>query len=321
MKGLRLMADKLISYVIPCYRSEKTLEAVVCEIEENMKNMSSFDYEIIMVNDGSPDNTWEKICEITGKRDSSKLLGINLAKNFGQHAALMAGMNAARGDYVVCLDDDGQTPANEAGKLIDALEGGADVAYARYEHKKHNLFRNFGTFMNEWMASAMLGKPKELYVSSYFAARRFVVDEMIKYESSYPYVIGLVLRTTRNIVNVNVNHRKREIGKSGYSLAKLMALWINGFTAFSIKPLRIATLSGALFAIFGFAYGLYTVIKKFVNPLVPVGFSALMSAIMFIGGMIMLMLGMIGEYLGRLYISQNKNPQFVIRETTRDEKK
>ncbi len=315
------MADKLISYVIPCYRSEKTLEAVVCEIEENMKGMSSFDYEIILVNDGSPDNTWGKICEVAGKRDSSEILGINLARNFGQHAALMAGLNASRGDYVVCLDDDGQTPADEAGKLINALEEGADVAYARYEHKQHNLFRNFGTFMNEWMATAMLGKPKELYVSSYFAAKRFVVDEMIKYESSYPYVIGLVLRTTRNIVNVNVNHRKRELGTSGYNLVKLMALWINGFTAFSIKPLRIATVSGGIFAVLGFAYGIYTIIKKFVNPLVPVGFSALMSAVMFIGGMIMLMLGMIGEYLGRLYISQNKNPQFVIRETTRNEEK
>ena len=315
------MADRLISYVIPCYRSEKTLEAVVCEIEENMKGMSSFDYEIILVNDGSPDGTWARICEVAGKRDPSVILGINLAKNFGQHAALMAGLNASRGEYVICLDDDGQTPADEAGKLIAALEEGADVAYARYEHKQHNLFRNFGTFMNEWMATAMLGKPKELYVSSYFAAKRFVVDEMIKYDSSYPYVIGLVLRTTRNIVNVNVNHRKRELGKSGYNLVKLMALWINGFTAFSIKPLRIATVSGAAFAFFGFAYGIYTIIKKFVNPIVPVGFSALMSAVMFIGGMIMLMLGMIGEYLGRLYISQNKNPQFVIRETTRHEEK
>jgi undecaprenyl-phosphate 4-deoxy-4-formamido-L-arabinose transferase len=231
----------------------------------------------------------------------------------------MAGLNASKGDIVICLDDDGQTPANEAGKLVNAIESGADLAYARYSHKKHSLFRNFGTAMNEWMASVMIGKPKDLYVSSYFAARRFVVDEMVKYESSYPYVIGLVLRTTRNIVNVDVTHRKREVGVSGYTLGKLFALWINGFTAFSIKPLRIATFSGVTFAFLGFIYGIYTIIKKFVRPDVPVGFSALMSAVIFIGGMLMLMLGMIGEYLGRLYISQNKNPQYVIRETTRDE--
>ena len=232
----------------------------------------------------------------------------------------MAGLNVAKGDYVVCLDDDGQTPANEVFKLIGALEDGADAVYARYGHKQHNLFRNFGTAMNEWMASVMLGKPKDLFVSSYFAVRRFVVNEMIKYESSYPYVIGLVLRTTRNIVNVDVTHRKREVGSSGYTFAKLMGLWINGFTAFSIKPLRIATLSGTIFAIFGFLYGIYTVIKKFVYPVAPMGFAALMSAVMFIGGMLMLMLGMVGEYVGRVYISQNRNPQYVIRETTLDEK-
>ena len=167
----------------------------------------------------------------------------------------MAGLGKSKGDYVVCLDDDGQTPANEVFKLLDALNDGSDAVYARYGHKQHSLFRNFGTAMNEWMASVMLGKPKELFVSSYFAVRRFVVDEMIKYESSYPYVIGLVLRTTKRIVNVDVNHRKREVGASGYTFSKLMALWINGFTAFSIKPLRIATLSGTIFAFLGFLYG------------------------------------------------------------------
>ena len=309
------MSKKLVSFVIPCYRSEQTLESVINEIDETMAGMD-YDYEIILVNDGSPDNTWGKIQEIAGKRTDERVFGITFAKNFGQHAALMAGLRQTKGDFVVCLDDDGQTPANEVGKLLAALEGDADAVYARYGHKQHNLFRNFGTAMNEWMASVMLGKPKDLFVSSYFGVRRFVVDEMIKYDSSYPYVIGLVLRTTKHVVNVDVNHRKREIGTSGYTFAKLLGLWINGFTAFSIKPLRIATMSGTIFACFGFLYAIYTVIKKFVNPNVPVGFSALMSAIMFIGGMVMLMLGMIGEYLGRVYISQNKNPQYVIRETT-----
>ncbi|MBE5828322.1 MAG: glycosyltransferase family 2 protein [Butyrivibrio sp.] len=313
------MAKKLISFVIPCYRSENTLEAVVDEIGQVMMGLPAYDHEIILVNDGSPDDTWGTIKAVVAK-NSDTVTGINLAKNFGQHAALMAGLGASKGDIVICLDDDGQTPADEADKLIKALDDGADVAYARYSHKQHNIFRNFGTAMNEWMASAMIGKPKELYVSSYFAAKRFVVDEMIKYEGSYPYVIGLVLRTTKNIVNVDVTHRKREVGESGYTLSKLFGLWINGFTAFSIKPLRIATLSGFVFAFVGFLYGIYTVIKKFVYPVAPMGFAALMSAIMFIGGMIMLMLGMIGEYLGRMYISQNKNPQYVIRETTRDEK-
>ncbi len=314
------MAKKLISYVIPCYRSEKSIGGVVNEIDETMKKMSAYEYEIILVNDGSPDNTWETIKELEKNRPDERLFGINLAKNFGQHAALMAGLNAIMGDYIICLDDDGQTPADEAYKLILALENGADAVYARYGHKQHNMFRNFGTAMNEWMAEIMLGKPKDLYVSSYFAVKRFIVDEMVKYESSYPYVIGLVLRTTRNIVNVDVTHRRREVGQSGYTFSKLLALWINGFTAFSIKPLRIATASGVVFAILGFLYGIYTIIKKFVNPVAPMGYAALMSAVIFMGGMIMLMLGMIGEYLGRVYIAQNNNPQYVIRETTLDEK-
>ncbi len=314
------MTDKKISFVIPCYRSENTLGSVIDEIDRTMATRSDYSHDIILVNDGSPDNTWGAICNEVSKAADGHILGINFAKNFGQHAALMAGLNRTTGDYVVCLDDDGQTPADEMFKLIDALENGADVAYARYGHKQHNVFRNFGTFMNESMATVMLGKPKDLFVSSYFAARRFVVDEMVKYESSYPYVIGLVLRTTKNIVNVDVNHRRREIGQSGYTFSKLLGLWINGFTAFSIKPLRIATFSGFSFATIGFIYGIYTIIKKFIYPNVPVGFSALMSAVIFIGGMLMLMLGMIGEYLGRVYISQNKNPQYVIRETTEEGK-
>ena len=115
------------------------------------------------------------------------------------------------------------------------------------------------------MAQFLLGKPKELYVSSYFAARRFVVDEMLKYGNAYPYVIGLVLRTTKKISNVPVNHREREVGQSGYTLKKLLGLWFNGFTAFSTKPLRVATISGSVFAFVGFLYGIYTIIKKFIN--------------------------------------------------------
>lgn len=305
--------QKKISYVIPCYRSEKTIESVINEIEETMSFLQNYTYEIVLVNDGSPDNTWGKICEIV--KDHIEVRGFNFAKNFGQHAALMAGLNNVTGDIIICLDDDGQTPANEATKLIRAIEDGADAVYAKYDSKKHSAFRNFGTAMNEWMTEVMLGKPKKLYVSSYFAVRRFVVDEMVKYKGSYPYVIGLVLRTTKNIVNVDVNHRSREIGTSGYNFAKLLGLWVNGFTAFSIKPLRIATVMGCVFAFIGFIYGIYTIIKRLVLPDIPAGFSALMAAIIFFGGMTMLMLGMAGEYIGRTYISINENPQYVIRDT------
>lgn len=307
----------LVSFVIPCYRSEITLPKVVDEINSTMDSLGKFEYEIILVNDCSPDNTWGTIKELS--QNNRRITGINFAKNFGQHSGLMAGLREAKGDYVVCLDDDGQTPACEVGKLLDKLDEGFDAVYASYEHKKHSAFRNFGTFMNEKMAEVMLGKPRSLFVSSYFAVKRFVVDEMIKYENAYPYVIGLVLRTTKNITNVPVNHRQREVGTSGYTFSKLLNLWINGFTAFSVKPLRIATGIGACCAGLGFIYGIYTIIKKFVVPDVPLGYSALMTAILFIGGMLMLMLGMVGEYVGRMYISMNNSPQYVIKEKIKNE--
>lgn len=303
---------KKVSFVIPCYRSEHTLPHVVNEIDEKMKTLEQFSYEIILVNDCSPDNTLGTIRRLC--QEKSHIKGISFARNFGQHAALMAGLRQSEGDYVVCLDDDGQTPADEVDKLLDKLEEGYDAVYAKYEHKHHSAFRNLGSKVNERMTRIMLDKPAELYVSSYFAVRRFVVEDMIRYENSYPYVIGLVLRATKNITNVVVQHREREEGTSGYTLKKLLGLWFNGFTAFSVKPLRIATAVGACSAGVGFLYGIYTIIKRLVNPNVPMGFSSTMAAIVFFGGMIMVMLGLIGEYIGRIYISMNNSPQYVIRE-------
>lgn len=306
---------KKVSFVIPCYRSENTVGHVVGELEEAMnrpKLKALYEFEIILINDCSPDNTLGTIKKLCAEKSYVK--GIAFARNFGQHAALMAGLRQSVGDYVVCLDDDGQTPADEVDKLLAKLEEGFDAVYAKYEHKQHSGFRNMGSKVNELMLRVMLEKPKELYVSSYFAVKRFIVEDMIRYENSYPYVIGLVLRATKSITNVIVNHREREEGNSGYTIKKLLALWFNGFTAFSVKPLRIATCIGGVSAVIGFLYGIYTIIKKFVNPDVPMGFSSTMAVLVFFGGMIMVMLGLIGEYIGRIYISMNNSPQYVIRE-------
>lgn len=305
---------KKVSFVIPCYRSEKTLGGVVSEIKETMEKLNQYTYEIILVNDSSPDNTWKTIEKLSEENDN--ITGINLSKNFGQHAALMAGMRETTGDYVVCLDDDGQTPANEVDKLLTALEEGDDAVYAKYGNKKHSLFRNFGSRVNDMMTRIMLGKPKELFVSSYFGVKRFVVEDMVRYQNSYPYVIGLVLRATKNIANVEVTHREREEGRSGYTLKKLLGLWFNGFTAFSVTPLRIATVIGIFCAFVGFAYGIYVFVRRLIDPNVVMGFSSLMCVILFVGGMLMIMLGLVGEYIGRIYISLNNSPQYVIREKT-----
>ena len=256
-----LSEKKKVSFVIPCYRSQNTLSLVVNEIKEKMKKLKEYEYEIILVNDNSPDDTLTTIKALVV--ENSNVIGINLARNFGQHAALMAGFHSVSGDIVVCLDDDGQTPADEVDKLLDEIEKGYDVVYASYGDKKQALWRNLGSWINSKMTEIMLEKPHELVINSYFAARRFVVDEMMKYEYCYPYVIGLVLRTTKNITNVQVKHRKREEGTSGYTLSKLLSLWMNGFTSFSIKPLRIATYIGVFSAFVGFIYFIYIVLDLF----------------------------------------------------------
>ncbi|WP_029233403.1 glycosyltransferase family 2 protein [Butyrivibrio sp. VCB2006] len=303
------MDRELISFVIPCYKSSKTIEIVVNEIKQTMAN---YDYEIVLVNDSSPDDTFGTIAKLCSK--DKYIVGINLNENFGQHAALMAGFNHVHGSIVVCLDDDGQTPANECLKLIDEIKRGKDVVYAKYTHKKHSNFRNFGSRVNDWMLRFMLNKPKELEVSSYFAMRRLIADEVIKYTNPFPYVIGLVLRSTKSISNIEINHKDRMEGESGYTFRKLIALWMNGFTAFSVKPLRMATAIGGIMALISFLYGIFTIVMKIVGINYVMGFSALMAVITFIGGLNLLMLGIIGEYIGRIYISLNKAPQYIIRE-------
>ena len=301
-----------LSFVIPCYGSETTIEIVVNEIRETLKQRPEYDYEIILVNDCSPDRVWPRIRALA--LADSHITGIDLAKNFGQHAALMAGYRHCTGDLIISLDDDGQTPACELFTLVDKMKEGWDVVYASYAHKMHSGFRNFGTWMNERMTESLIGKPKGLRVTSYFMMRRFIADEILRYENAYPYIEGLIFRATRNIANVPVTHHERMVGESGYTFSKLLALWFNGFTAFSVKPLRIATFCGSACACIGFLYGIYVVIRKLVDSSIEMGWSSIIASIFFLGGLILIMLGMIGEYIGRIYISINNAPQYTIRQ-------
>lgn len=306
---------KTVSFVIPCYCSEKTIGSVVDEIERTMPGLSQYDYEIILVNDCSPDNTFSVISSMA--ENDGHITAVDLTRNFGQHGALMAGFHHCRGDIVVCLDDDGQTPADEVGKLLSKLEEGYDVVYASYEHKQHSKFRNWGTRINNKMTEIMLGKPKDLSIPSYLAAKRFIIDEMLNYKHCFPYVDGLVLRSTRRICNVPVNHRQRQQGESGYTIGKLLSLWMNGFTSFSVKPLRLATYAGVLTAFLGFIYALVIVIKYFIDSSVPVGWSSTMALQLVLGGIILVVLGLIGEYVGRIYMCINASPQFVERQVVK----
>ena len=303
---------KKVSFVIPCYNSSGTIGNVVEEINSTMELLHSYVYEIILVNDCSPDNTFNVIKNLA--LEDEHIISLNLAKNAGQHAALMAGFHYVSGDIVVCLDDDGQTPADEVEKLIEKIEEGYDVVYASYENKQHSGFRNWGSTVNSKMTEIMLGKPKELYISSYFASKRFIIEEMLHYEGCYPYVIGLVLRTTKNICNVPVHHRQREVGTSGYTIGKLLGLWMNGFTSFSVKPLRLANYLGCFSAICGFLYALVIVIRYFTLHTAPLGWSSTTALLLILGGIILMVLGMMGEYIGRIYLCINATPQYVVRE-------
>lgn len=306
-----------ISFVIPCYRSEKTIADVVGELKSVLLQHPETDYEIVMVSDHSPDNVYGVIQRMC-REDPARLKGLELARNFGQHSALMAGYARSNGDIVFSLDDDGQAPVESVFRVIETLlNGNYDVVFGAYPHKQHSRFRNFGSWVNDLMMRWLLGKPKSLQTTSFFAMRRFVVDEMLHYSGAFPFIEGLLFRVTRNAADVEVRHRKRTVGASGYTVGKLLALWMNGFTAFSVKPLQVATYVGFAVSFAGFTFGIWTVIRKlFFDPDTPMGYSSTISAILLIGGMLMIILGLIGEYVGRIYICLNQSPQYVVRRST-----
>lgn len=311
---------KKLSFVIPCYRSENTVIKVVEEIEKTVIVRPEYDYEIILVNDGSPDNVWSVIKKRS--TEDNHVIGINLSKNFGQHSALLAGYNHCTGDYVISLDDDGQTPADACYSLVDELEKGYDIVFASYGKAHQTLFRRIGSKVAKAMSDYMFDiKGDKRQGSSYFVARKYIIDEMIKYKNPYPYMAGLMLRTTRNIGEVHVEHRDRLEGTSSYSLKGLISLWMNGFTAFSVKPLQLGTYVGFFFSILGFIFAIVTIIRKlFITPNMEAGWSSTISILLVIGGVIMIMLGLIGEYVGRIYICINNSPQYVIKEISESRK-
>lgn len=305
-------SNKSFSIVIPCYNCANNINKVVTEIITVLSDHNINQYDIVLINDFSNDNTWDVLLSLA--KNNNHFIAISLAKNFGQHAALMAGLKYAKNEYVVLMDDDGQTDPSQMFKLVDKLEEGHDVVYARYNHKMHSGFRKIGTIINDKMAQALLKKPKDVYLSSYIIMKQFINQEVLKYDNPFPYLDGLILRTTGNVVSVDVEHKSRMEGHSGYTFKKLLGLWINGFTAFSIIPLRISMFFGFAFAILGFLVGLYSIINKIISPDVAVGWTSLISVVSIIGGITLTILGMIGEYIGRIYISLNKSPQYVIRE-------
>ncbi len=300
-----------LSVVIPCYNSEKSIKNVVGELLTYVKDYD--DFEVILVNDCSRDNTWRVIS--TMARENTNIKAIDLALNAGQHSAILTGLRYSTGDYVAVIDDDGQTPSSYIPQMIDKINDGWDVVCARYDERgKRTLFRNLGSNMAIRMQKWLLKEPEDLMVTVFFVAKKFVVDEITRYDQPYPYIAGLLLRTTAKITNITMEQRSRLQGDSGYSYRKLLRLWLNGFTAFSIKPLQITSYIGVSASFIGFIVAVITIIRKIIGIDVQLGWSSIMATMLILGGCILVVLGLLGEYVGRIYLSINMTPQGVVRE-------
>lgn len=305
-----------LSFVIPCYRSENTVLHVLEEIKGKMAEKPEYTYEVITVNDNSPDNVLQVLWQYA--KTHSFLKVVDLTRNFGQHAAMMAGLSYASGEQIIFLDDDFQCPVDRLWDLLEPLHHGYDVAYAQYDFDERNesFFRVLGSRINDAMMCSLLNKPKDLRVTNFIALQSFIAKEILQYKNPYPYIDGLLLRSTQRIAVVPMSDRERLSGSSTYTLFKLFSLFFSGFTAFSIKPLRIATIVGVGSSVFGFLWGIFIIVRKILYPMqIDAGYSSIMAVILFIGGMIMIMLGICGEYIGRIYISLNSSPQYVVRST------
>jgi undecaprenyl-phosphate 4-deoxy-4-formamido-L-arabinose transferase len=307
-----------LSFVIPVFNAAGSIGEVVRRIHELYGEMS---IEVVLVNDGSQDES-EQRCRELAEHYPDSVVFLHLARNFGEHSAVLAGLNHAQGEYVAILDDDGQNPPEEVRRLYDAIRaGGYDVIYGRYRTKQHGWMRNLGSRFNDRVANLMLRKPRELYLSSFKLLNRFVVREITGYKGAFPYIDGLILRTTRNLGQIEVEHRSREGSESGYTLSKLMRLWLNMFLNFSIMPLRLSALLGLFTSLVSLFLLVAIVIDKlYINPEVTHGLPTVLVIVVFFAGVQLVILGTIGEYLGRLFLDHSKSPQFVVRYVQRGSK-
>ena len=303
----------LYSIVIPCYKSSKTIRKVVEMTMQEMDRLDRREYEFVLVDDCSPDDG-ETMAALMGLvRDYACVKVVELAKNAGQHNAVMAGLNEGSGDVFIAMDDDMQTHPSQLGKLLDEFDKGYDIVYGYYEHKEHSKFRNFGSYVNYMTVRILLKKPKDLKTSSFWVIRKFVRDYAVEYKSAYTHLQGLFLRTTRNISSVPIQHFKREVGTSNYTLKKLIKLWSN-ILGFSIVPLQMATYTGFFFSLIGILAAIGVIILKFVRPATYIGWPSMMATICFFSGLNLMFMGIIGEYVGRIFLGMSKNPQYVVRQ-------
>lgn len=309
----------LISVAIPCYKSEKTIAKVVNEIREAILSKPGYDYQIILVNDYPFDNTFSVIKQLCEEDD--KIIGLNLSKNFGQAAAKMAALPYVKGEVLVYMDDDGQHPAEGIIPLAEKIMEGYDVVYAYFKHKKHSWFKRITSKINAKLAEINGTRAKGIHGASFLAISRFAVDCYTEYKSPFPSLMGYLNTLVGKITEIEMPHRERMEGKSNYSLKKLVKLWLNGFTNFSVVPLRAIAMIGGIIAVLGFVFGVILVVRKLIFPTMAAGYASTMATLLFMGGLILLALGFIGEYIGRIYMTMSSLQPYRVRETINVEKK
>jgi undecaprenyl-phosphate 4-deoxy-4-formamido-L-arabinose transferase len=307
---IRVLPTMIVTIVIPVYNGAATVGLLVRRLIDVL-SMNAL--QIVLVNDGSPDNSAE-VCRALHAAHPETATYVELAKNFGEHNAVMAGLRFARGEYVVIMDDDFQNPPEEVARLIEhASAHGYDVVYSDYPQKQHHWFRNLGSRLSGLVANFMLDKPRDLYLSSFKCLSRLAVKEIIKYQGPYPYIDGLALRCTRHVGTIQVQHQLRREGRSSYTLRKLVRLGLNMSVNFSVMPLRVSTVMGMTLSTLGFLWGVWLIVDRLLTPDLAVGWTPIVVTFIFFSGLQLLMVGLVGEYLGRLFLTSNQTPQSVVR--------
>lgn len=301
---------KEISVVIPVYKSEECIPELTKQISDALKD---FNWELILVNDCSPDNSWTEIKKVAA--ENNNITGINLRKNGGQDLAILAGLNHAKGKWIVIMDDDLQHSPYDIPKLYTQAQKGFDVVYADFKQKKQKLWKNLGSWLNGKVSEITLGKPKGIYLSPFKIISGSVVKEMCKLNNLFPYIDGLIFQVTKNITQINIEHHKREYGKSNFTLLKSMQVFFRMMFGFSTFPLNFATYIGFFSSTMGFLLAIYFLVK-FLLGLEPLtGWTSLIMVILILGGLILLALGIIGKYIGQMYLTINNSPKYIVKET------
>lgn len=303
-----------LSVVIPVYGSASILPALAQRLEAALSPaLGAGNYEVVLVHDKGPDNAWEVIASLSETRPW--LRGLDLRRNAGQHNAIMAGLRVSRGRHVVTMDDDLQHDPDDVPRILEALRTGADLVYAQFPQKRHALWKRTGSRFNDLVAGWLLKKPKGLYLSPFRGFVGELRDEVLRYQGPFVYLDGLLLQSTGQIDTITATHHARSDGRSGYSLRKSISLWLQMATSFSIAPLRVVSLAGALASCLAFVVAAVVLVQKLRHPELPVGWASLIVATLFMGGLQLLALGVIGEYTGRVLLNVNNRPQYVIGRT------